>query len=148
MSKFKPQKTISKKSGSKIQKDDKLLNELSNERIAYSYKYLDLNHKKFNLESSEIDKGYFIKLKERFKKLSDINYKEFTSGKYTHSCHSHDIKWEKTTEINFGISGEEQIVDIPWQFSISVNEYGRVHGFFIDNIFFIVWLDYYHRLCP
>jgi hypothetical protein len=29
---------------------------------------------------------------------------------------------------------------------VSANEYGRVHGFFIGNVFYIVWLDPDHKL--
>ncbi len=43
---------------------------------------------------------------------------------------------------------EEQLVDIPYQFSLSSNEHGRVHGFFIDEVFYIVWLDPDHLLYP
>ncbi|QKQ77934.1 hypothetical protein FBB35_25410 [Nostoc sp. TCL240-02] len=60
----------------------------------------------------------------------------------------HPIKWEDTREKAFGLPNEEQLVDIPYQFSISSNEHGRVHGFFIDEIFYIVWLDPDHLLYP
>ena len=33
----------------------------------------------------------------------------------------------------------------PYQFQSS-KETGRVHGFFIDLVFHVVWLDPYHRL--
>ncbi len=35
-----------------------------------------------------------------------------------------------------------------WQFQIETNKYGRIHGIFIDDVFFIVWLDPNHRLYP
>ncbi|WP_298920867.1 hypothetical protein [uncultured Nostoc sp.] len=60
----------------------------------------------------------------------------------------HPIKWEDTSESGFGLPNEEQLVDIPYQFSISSNEYGRVHGLFIKEIFYIVWLDPDHLLYP
>ncbi|QXE21583.1 hypothetical protein B6N60_00260 [Richelia sinica FACHB-800] len=41
---------------------------------------------------------------------------------------------------------EEQLVGQPYQFQLSSNEYGRVHGFFIENVFYIVWLDPDHLL--
>ncbi|WP_245602731.1 hypothetical protein [Gloeothece verrucosa] len=58
----------------------------------------------------------------------------------------HEINWEDTTESGFGIKGEEQLVDQPYQFSLSANQYGRIHGFFIEEIFYIVWLDPDHKL--
>lgn len=36
--------------------------------------------------------------------------------------------------------------EAPYQFQIFANEYGRVHGFFSENIFYIVWLDPEHNL--
>jgi hypothetical protein len=58
----------------------------------------------------------------------------------------HPIKWEDTSEDGFGLPNEEQLVDTPYQFSLSSNEHGRVHGFFIDQVFYIIWLDPNHRL--
>ncbi len=37
---------------------------------------------------------------------------------------------------------------MPYQFEISSNEYGRVHGFMLENIFHIVWFDPDHNLYP
>jgi len=57
------------------------------------------------------------------------------------------IVWQDTTEPNgFGIPNEDRLVNIPYQFQISANEYGRVHGFFSENIFYIVWLNPDHNL--
>jgi hypothetical protein len=47
---------------------------------------------------------------------------------------------------NFRIPLEDEIVDQPWQFEISSNEHGRVHGFFIGNVFNVVWFDPKHLL--
>ncbi|MBS4029933.1 MAG: hypothetical protein KGZ63_00685 [Clostridiales bacterium] len=62
--------------------------------------------------------------------------------------HSFDFTNSKISEDCFGIPSEEQIVDKPWQFGITGNEYGRAHGFFVKNTFYIVWLDPDHKLCP
>ena len=64
------------------------------------------------------------------------------------SLRCHPIDWKDTTEpYGFGIPNEEKIVlDPPYQFQISANEHGRVHGFFRDNVFYIVWLDPDHNL--
>jgi hypothetical protein len=62
------------------------------------------------------------------------------------SLRCHSIDWNQTTETGFGLVHEEQLVSQPYQFQLSSNEYGRVHGFFIDNVFYIVWLDPDHLL--
>ncbi|MCT7972974.1 hypothetical protein [Laspinema olomoucense] len=62
-------------------------------------------------------------------------------------CHPLDWSDRRVTEKCFGIPNEEQLVDTPYQlFQLSANEYGRVHGFFIENISYIVWLDPNHNL--
>ncbi|MDD1966378.1 hypothetical protein ACIPO9_04375 [Pseudomonas sp. NPDC090203] len=36
----------------------------------------------------------------------------------------------------------------PFQFAVSANLHGRIHGFFVDHVFFVVWLDPDHCLYP
>ncbi len=63
------------------------------------------------------------------------------------SLRCHPIKWRETTEPHgFRIPNEKELVTIPYQFSLSTNEHGRVHGFFIEDVFYIVWLDPNHNL--
>lgn len=47
----------------------------------------------------------------------------------------HQISSEDTTETGFGLPNEEQLVDTSYQFSLSTNKIGRVHSFFIDDVF-------------
>ena len=62
-------------------------------------------------------------------------------------CHPIDWSDPRVTEKCFGIPNEKQLVATPYQlFHLSANEYGRVHGFFTENIFYIVWLDPNHNL--
>jgi hypothetical protein len=35
-----------------------------------------------------------------------------------------------------------------WQFEITANEHGRVHGLLQDDTFFVVWIDPTHALYP
>lgn len=35
-----------------------------------------------------------------------------------------------------------------WQFQLSANEHGRIHGIIIDHTFFVIWLDRDHKLYP
>jgi len=72
---------------------------------------------------------------------------EFTSNR-SRTLRSHPIEWHNTSENGFGFPMEEQIVDVPYQFSLSANDKGRVHGFFILNTFYLVWLDKNHALYP
>jgi hypothetical protein len=115
----------------------------SPEGISFSFKYYDPNHDKFNC--NEKSGFYWQALANRLKDLSALTAPELRqSGNKTLRFHS--IDWARVSEINFGLKGEEQLVDIPYQFSISANEHGRVHGFFIGEVFYIVWLDPEHLL--
>lgn len=111
--------------------------------IIFSFRYLDLNHKKFNYNDTNV--VYFHKLIERLRDVSQIRVKEIGAKGKTLRCHP--IDWNDTTETCFGIPNEEEIVnDGGFQFAISSNAHGRIHGFFIGNIFCVVWLDPYHKL--
>ncbi len=111
-------------------------------RISFSFRFLNLNHDKFNINSKTTD--YFRKLMDRLKDISGIEKSQLKGYRKTLRCHL--IEWKDTTEKSFGIVNEDAIVKEPYQFSLSVNEHGQIHGFFIGNVFYVVWLDPDHRL--
>ena len=111
--------------------------------VSFSYKYFQGNHDKFSAANRKSE--YLIALLERLRDISSWTAQELTSNRSsTLRCHS--IIWEDTTESCFDFPREEELVDTPYQFSLSSNEHGRVHGFFIEEVFFIVWLDPDHNL--
>ncbi len=111
--------------------------------ISFSFKYYQDNHNKFSCSQKEAI--YWLTLVDRLKALSSLTAQELLVNRSS-TLRCHPIKWEDTSERAFGLPNEEQLVDIPYQFSISSNEHGRVHGFFLDEIFYIVWLDPNHLL--
>jgi len=133
------------------------LKELQNHSVAFSFKYLDIksnekfspsgwfNRGEWNLETSC---KYIETLFERLKDVSSWNVDEFRGDK-SKALRSHPISWPETSEPNGFIHLNSQLQDEePWQFQLSANEYGRVHGFMIDNFFYVVWLDPFHLLYP
>ncbi|MEH2245093.1 hypothetical protein [Nostoc sp.] len=113
--------------------------------ISFSFKYYQDSNSKFSCSEKEVI--YWLTLLDRLKALSCLTAQELLVNRSsTLRCHA--IKWEHTSERAFGLPNEEQLVNIPYQFSISSNEHGRVHGFFINEIFYIVWLDPDHLLYP
>lgn len=83
---------------------------------------------------------------DRLKDVSHMPVKDFmiNNSKGLRS-HSHD--WSTTTEPNGYSNLNEHLRQcMPWQFSLSSNENGRVHGLLIDDIFYVVWLDPDHKL--
>ncbi len=113
--------------------------------IAFSYKYLQEEHPKFSIRQRDIQ--YLIALLSRLKDLSSLSVQEL-KGNSSKTLRCHPIDWKDTSENSFGIPNEEQLVDGPYQFSLSANKHGRVHGFFIEQVFYIVWLDPEHQLYP
>jgi hypothetical protein len=111
--------------------------------VSLSFKYLQDNHAKFSFGNKEAP--YFVKLLERLKNVCGLSWQEMrTTHRDPLRCHPHD--WNVTTEPRgFGLTG--QLADCQgWQFQISSNKYGSVHGFCIDEIFYVVWLDPDHKL--
>lgn len=111
--------------------------------ISFSFKYLKTDHDKFKWIDREIN--YLITLLDRLKSVSNLTAIEMIqNGSNALRCHS--IEWDDTREQCFGIPSEDQLVDKPCQFSLLSNAHGRVHGFFINEIFYVVWLDPKHLL--
>ena len=113
--------------------------------INFSLKYFETDSKKFPCNCW--DGVFYLNLFNRIKDLCSMQKLEFTSNR-SRALRSHPIEWHNTSENGFGFPMEEQIVDVPYQFSLSANDKGRVHGFFILNTFYLVWLDKNHGLYP
>lgn len=118
---------------------------LRSKGISFSFKYYQNSHHKFSCDNR--NSTYWLTLVERLKALSSLSNQELLVNR-SQTLRCHPIKWEDTSENGFGLPNEEQLVDTPYQFSLSSNEYGRVHGFLIDEVFYIVWLDPDHLLYP
>jgi hypothetical protein len=116
--------------------------------LRFSLKFYEPNHKVFHCKDRQ--PVYFQRLLERMKDLSMIQVNELTNAKPTSATRFHRIDWSKdhVSVQTFGIRGWEEYDEDAWQFSISANEHGRVHGFLIENVFYVVWLDPEHKLYP
>ncbi len=111
--------------------------------ISFSFKYYQVGTDKF--DPVQAKQGYTTILINRLRELSRMKIQEFYSSR-SRSLPSHPIDWNDTSEKSFGIPEEEKIVSVPYQFELSVNEHGRVHGFIIGSVFYIRWLDPKHNL--
>ncbi|MFW2490264.1 hypothetical protein ACN077_17120 [Clostridium chromiireducens] len=128
----------------------KLLSERANEKIIFSFNFLDLENELFNLGSMEkrkvpICSEWFITLIQSLKEISNLKPSELKNEQRSHyEFHAHD--WDKvSSKFKFDKGFLEQVDGV--QFRISSSK-GRVHGFMIGNRFYIVWLDPYHNLYP
>ena len=89
--------------------------------------------------------GWFDSLIDRLQALSALRPQEVLSNR-SPSLRAHPIDFAHTTERRGFSHLNPQLQGYPaYQFQLSKGT-GRVHGFFIDLVFHIVWLDPHHRL--
>lgn len=125
------------------------LRERANEKIIFSFRFLDKEHELFNMGSMEKRKipvcsEWFITLLDTLKSVSNIAINELKSQRQHYDYHEHD--WEKLrVRYNFDNDFLEQVECVQIRLSAST---GRVHGFVVGNTFYIVWLDPHHNLYP
>lgn len=114
------------------------------EKVSFNFRRLHEKTKKFNYTIR--DRNYFCTLIERLKNVSGMNKIDVVVRNSKQlKCHKIDFADKRVTESSFGILGED-IDEDAWQFQLTKNEHGRVHGYFIENVFYVVWLDPMHQL--
>lgn len=121
--------------------------DFNSEYLKFSFKYLDSVHDKFVY--GVCDSDYFCMFLDRLKEISKMSMIEFKANR-SKTLRSHPIDWKDNgvSEMSFGIANEDEIAYDPYQFSLTANEYGRIHGFIIGDRFYLVWLDKEHNLYP
>ena len=115
----------------------------SDKPLLFSFKHLDLGNAKFSLDGC--GEVYLATLLDRLRSLGGWTAREFMRSR-SPSLRSHAIDFNGTSEGGFPL--KEEVVGTPWQFCLSANEHGRVHGHLIDNVFYVVWIDREHNLYP
>jgi hypothetical protein len=114
------------------------------EPLRFSFKYLDTTHPVFDVAGCRGD--YFRLLLARLRELSTLSVTEFRSWRSrTLRVHRIDFERDRVSFRTFGVPGLH-VDERGWQFALSANEHGRVHGFLLENTFYIRWLDPDHRL--
>lgn len=113
----------------------------------FSLKYLQQNHSKFKYDNR--DANYFCQLLYILSTLSSKKVNDILKDPtFRKAMRIHKIDWadSRVTETCFDCLDEQLQLLEAWQFQLSSNEHGRVHGFFIDTTFYVVWLDPDHAL--
>jgi hypothetical protein len=115
--------------------------------LRFSFKHLDLtSNAKFC--TNHCAEGYVDKLLQRLRDLSGLSVDQFRANK-SKSLRVHRIEFSKTSEPSgFTHLNAQLRQNEPYQFMISANEHGRVHGFLLADTFHVVWIDPKHRLYP
>lgn len=113
-------------------------------RISFSFRHVDQSHSKFHY--AQRDATYFCKVIGRLSALCNFTVQEFHADR-SPAMRAHPIAWESTSEpAGFAHLNEQLRSSTPFQFAVSANLHGRIHGFFVDHVFFVVWLDPDHSL--
>jgi hypothetical protein len=84
--------------------------------ISFSFKYYQDGHTKFLCTEKEVI--YWLTLLDPLKALSSLTAQDLLINRSS-SLRCHPIKWEDTSESGFGLPNEEQLVDTPYQFSVT-----------------------------
>ncbi len=130
--------------------------EVRSSTITFSFKHIDFtSYSYFSFsaphfpEKKSIDQGYVRQLFQRIGALEQMTVSEFISNR-SPSLRTHEIDWDKVRCDYFpqvpAVLRQQSSGD--FQFELTRNEHGRVHGFFTGPIFHIVWLDPGHQLDP
>lgn len=115
--------------------------------------YIRFSFQHFDASDAEVcpptfQPHYTQTLMERLKALSSWTLKEFMNS-HSKSIRAHTHDWGRTARPRGFQHLNEQLRGCPaWQFQLSKGEHGRVHGFFIDTTFYVVWLDCDHKVYP
>jgi len=111
--------------------------------MSFCFKYLEESHDDFAL--CDCSEGWLRNLIERLKAYSGKTVDEIINSRSKSiRCHSHDFS--TLGREPFSCYRDPQLRQIPpQQLSLGMNS-GRIHGFFLHEKFFIVWLDHSHNL--
>ncbi len=112
--------------------------------MSFSFRYF-VHRPPFEVARGSVN--YLLALLERLRDLGSLSVLELLSSRHP-ALRCHRIHWADTTEpagfAHINAIARSQIV--PYQFSLSSNAHGRVHGYFIGDVFYVVWLDPEHQL--
>ena len=114
--------------------------------VRFSFKYFQDNHATY--DPTDCKPGYFLSLLDRLRELSRLEMRSLQNRKADSTIRFHRIDFtdKRVSSNGFGIPKCELFDEEAWQFSLTANEYGRVHGFVIEDTFFVVWFDPDHQL--
>jgi len=119
--------------------------ELPDDLLRFSFRHIAVSDKFGHAHAEDAD-GYLAQFLDRLQSVSAMKLSEFRSNK-DKSLRAHMHDWSRTTELGGYSHLTPQLRECePWQFQLSANEHGRVHGILIDEVFYVVWLDPQHRL--
>jgi hypothetical protein len=114
--------------------------------LEFSFKHLDITNAKFELQ--RCTREFLGAMLESIQAYSNDTVAAFVNQ--NNQDHRHINVFDHTTEPDgFTTLDEEQLAyNDAWQFASVRRERWRVCGMLIENVFYVVWLDPDHLLCP
>src|SRR5436190_429370 len=113
-------------SSGRVHKDRRLADDL----LRFSFRHFAVTGK-FCYPVVDEKPQYLGRLMERLRDVSSMRVSEFRSSKST-SIRAHKHEWTETSEpAGYGHLNEQLKGCEPWQFCLTANEHGRVHGILI-----------------
>lgn len=120
-----------------------------------SFTELDLKNKKFSIseiKDNRIKSQHYDDFLNKINEYSKITeFKKYINSNhwYRNTNHIHPIDWNdnrirESCFTSLNKNKMEQIKDECWQ--LGINQTFRIHGYFIENTFYIIWLDPNHNL--
>jgi hypothetical protein len=129
------------KTGTQIRKT-----EVPDAKLRFSFEFFD--HTDAELCPPEFGTGYTQTLMQRLRDVSSWTIGKFC-GRSDKTLRNHQHDWSTTSRPDGFAHLNEHYRALPgWQFCLTANAHGRVHGIIIDDTFYVIWLDQDHKLYP
>lgn len=112
--------------------------------LRFSFKHVTFDNPKFGPQRCR--QGYIEQFLLRLRDISTMTVGEFRTNKSKAlRVHRHDFAG--TTEPSgFTTLNEQLRAKEAWQFQLTSNEHGRVHGMLVNDTFYVIWIDPDHEL--
>lgn len=117
--------------------------DVSGEFLTFSFRYFTIDN---TVSPTEQPDGYLHVLIERLRALSGWTIAEFLNS-HSKAIRIHPIDWAETSRPDGFAHLPQQLRDgVAFQFSLTGNKYGRVHGLLVGGVYQVIWLDCNHRV--
>lgn len=131
-----------KKSACRIEPNN-VRKDTENQKVLFSFESLERNEY-FNLDGTCV--RWSSDLFDTMQKASKITMKDIHAGIYSGKTSPFRIHRHENAKPPCSIPPNISLDDL-WQIRISLSK-GGIHGLFIDNVFYVLWLDPQHNLYP
>jgi hypothetical protein len=135
-----PEVSAKEKNVSKILQTLKEEEKSEDKKIKISFQFFDRSNELFNL--GETEKEWFINLLDALKLLSNITRRQL-SGEYKNKFQPHPYSDKEILNCKDDMLTNPQYE--AWQLRLNKSQ-GRLHGFFVENTYYIRFLDRWHNM--